>query len=464
MRVRGRLPAPVPFVWRRPRHERLLLVLVAVATLSVVHPTSAQDTSRMCLTRSIVHGRLTVDGCDAANPDRAAFGGQLYSDKPPGISFLAVPAAELVRLPAPPAWHSSGDLRLWAVRLSTGGLALLGCALLVGRVAEGLAPGWGGATLVTFSAGTLMASLAVDNFDAVPTAALGFAAFLLAWRRRPARAGLVAGLAILVEYQAAFIALAVALYVALGGGRTLVRYALGLVPGLALLGAYDQAAFASPFHLSYRYVAPRFASQQAGGFFGIHAPRWHSIRVVLAGSRGLLVDAPVLLAAAVGLALMWRHGRRAEAGLCALVTLLFLALEAGYYDPFGGISPGPRFFIPALPFLAVGLAPAFASRRAATAVLAVGSVISSTAVLLTWPAAQGVYPGGVWRDLATFARHGSSSLLASWAQKNVLTWLDVGRLGAAAVVLAAGLGALGIALHDGWSATSLTGARHEGQG
>ncbi len=407
----------------------------------------------MCLTRAIVHGRLSADSCLAGSRDQASFGGHLYSDKAPGVSLLAVPAAELVRLPAPDRWSASGDLRLWAVRLATGGIALLGCALLVGRVGEGLAPGWGGAALVTFAAGTLAASLAVGNFDAVPAGALGFGAFLLAWRRRPAIAGVAAGLAVLVEYQSALIVAVVALYAALIGRGALLRYALGVVPGLALLGAYDWAAFGSPFHLSYRYVAEQFASEQAGGFFGIHTPRWHAIRIVLVGTRGLLTNAPVLAAAAVGLALLWRSGRRMEAGVCAIVVLGFLAIEFGYYDPFGGESPGPRFFIPALPFLAVGLGPAFARRRAATAALALVSVISSTAVLLSWPSAVdavSVYHQTVWRELAALTVHGASSDLARWLESNVLGWLDVGRLGSAAVALAAGLAALGIALRDGW--------------
>ncbi len=42
------------------------------------------------------------------------------------------------------------------------------------------------------------------------------------------------------------------------------------------------------------------------------------------------------------------------------------SLSFGYFLPYGGVSPGPRFFIPAVPFLAVGLAPAFARIPIAT--------------------------------------------------------------------------------------------------
>jgi hypothetical protein len=446
-----RLPEPTRIAWRRPRHELLLLALVAIGTLLVVHPPGAQDLSRICITRAVVHGHLSATSCLQGSNDRAEFAGRFYTDKAPGVSFLAIPAAQAVRL-GPPPWHAA-DLRLWAVRVSTGGIALLICAMLLGRTAEGLAPGWGGATLVTFATGTLAASLAVDNFDEVPAAALGFAAFALAWRRRPGWAGVLGGLAVGVEYQAGMVTALVGLYAALLGARALVRYLLGVVPGVALLGAYDWAAFGSPFHLSYRYVSAQFAAQQAGGFFGIHAPSWHATRLVLIGNRGLFVVAPVLLAAVAGLVLLWRRGLRAEALLCGSVSVAFLALELGYYDPYGGDSPGPRFFIPALPFLALGLAPAFARWRVVTAVLAGLSVLASTAVLLTWPAAvnaAAVYRWSVWRELGLLPAHWASSELARWMQATVASRLVTGRLGGGAIVLVAALGALAIALRDGF--------------
>jgi hypothetical protein len=189
-----------------------------------------------------------------------------------------------------------------------------------------------------------------------------------------------------------------------------------------VLGAYDWAAFGSPFHLSYRYVSNEFAAQQSAGFFGIHAPSGHSIRLLLIGDRGLLFDSPFLVAAAVGLALLWRRAR-AELLVCALVVLAFAALDAGYFDSYGGDSPGPRFFAPALPFLALGLPAAFARARAIVAVLVTASVLASTAIAVTWPAAVNnapVYTGTVWRRLRELVEHGSGSPLATWAQQTVL--------------------------------------------
>ena len=47
--------------------------------------------------------------------------------------------------------------------------------------------------------------------------------------------------------------------------------------------------------------------------------------------------------------------------MIARVAAAYFIYNAGYWLPFGGGTPGPRFLIPALPFLALGLA--FAYRR-----------------------------------------------------------------------------------------------------
>ena len=41
---------------------------------------------------------------------------------------------------------------------------------------------------------------------------------------------------------------------------------------------------------------------------------------------------PVLVAAAVGLWLIWRSGRRAEALVCMIVSFVFVFADAGYFD------------------------------------------------------------------------------------------------------------------------------------
>jgi hypothetical protein len=275
------------------------------------------------------------------------------------------------------------------VRVLTSGLLFVGSVFVVGRLAEGIVPGTGAATAAIFGVATLAAPLAPTFFEHDAAGAFAIAAFALLWhgRRAPvlATAGVLAGTAVLFQYATALIALVLAVYAARRHGRRALWYLAGLVPPALALGAYDWIAFGSPFHLSYRYVANPFAERQHGGFFGIGAPALDGLREVLVGNRGLLVFSPVLLAAAVGLVLLWRRGRRAEALVCGTVSLLFVLLNAGYFLPYGGGSPGPRFLAPALPFLVLGLPCALARFPVPTLVLGFASTVLMTLNAATWP-------------------------------------------------------------------------------
>jgi hypothetical protein len=408
------------------RGEWLLLALVAAAALAVVNVPNTADVSRLGLTLAILHERSVATDSYAANTlDRARHGGHTYTDKAPGVSFVAlVPVAALWAVDAargaggdPPLWRREGHL--WLVRLLTGGVFLLASTFLLGRAAEARAPGTGAAVAATFGLGTLAAPLGPTTFGHLGAAALGFGAFLLALDRRPAAAGLAAGAALVVEYQAALTAIVVGVVSIVLRRRDARRYGLGLVPGVALLAAYDTAAFGRPWRLSYRYVANRFAERQHRGFFGIGLPDPDGLRQALVGSKGLLLVSPVLAAAAVGLALAWRRGRRLEAGACGAVTLLFLLYDAGYFDPYGGTSPGPRFFAPALPFLCLGLAEAYRRAPVVTGVLALVSIAVTTRDSLAWAISNTLSiettPHTVWSLLGLPVRVGMWLVVATVA-------------------------------------------------
>ena len=249
----------------------------------VINP---QDISRICLAQSLAHAHLSADAClnNTLALDKSTYSGHLYSDKAPGLAAIEIPTVEALHLPLPTQWPWE-FLSLWVIRVLATGVLFVACAFMVGRVAEGLAPGFGGVSLVAFALGTLMAPFAAANFDHVPAGTLGLLAFLLAWRRRPLPPGLAAGAALLMEYEAATILIVLGLYVALQGGWALVSYIRGALPGVALLWTYDWLAFGKPWRPPYSYIANSLAAEQNSGFFGVTCHDCIASRTCSSGAR-----------------------------------------------------------------------------------------------------------------------------------------------------------------------------------
>jgi len=265
-------------------------------------------------------------------------------------------------------------------------------------------------------------------FSHVLSALLGFAAFVLVWRERErarahastrlggelrswrlAIAGLLGGLAVLCEYPLAIAAGIVGLYALMPGAPGLVRRALayggGLAAGLAPLLAYQWWAFGSPLHLAYDDAIAktgRTGHAEIGlndnGFFGITLPRPLDALELLFSGRGLLTLTPVLVLAIAGVVVLRREARhRAEATTIAAIAVAYFVYNAGYWLPFGGGSPGPRFLIPILPFLALGLAVAWRRWPAVTLALTVISATTMVTATMSHPMI-GVNDPGVWMD------------------------------------------------------------------
>jgi hypothetical protein len=98
---------------------------------------------------------------------------------------------------------------------------------------------------------------------------------------------------------------------------------------------------------------------------------------------------PVIVLAAAGIVLLFRHGYRYEACVIAAIGLAFFLFEASYSTPFGGGSPGPRQLIPALPFLAMPLATVLRRMPLTTLSLAAVSAGEMVAATITHPIAYG---------------------------------------------------------------------------
>ena len=290
-----------------------------------------------------------------------------------------------------------------------------------------------------------------------------FSAFALAWREREraeprlrwlAIAGLLAGLAVVCEYPLAIAAIVVGLYVLSRREGGVVRRALayggGAIAGVLPLLAYQWWAFGSPLHTTYVGAVAKTGISghdvlglNDDGVFGITAPRIGDGLSLLFGGRGLLTLTPVLVMAIAGVIAMRRSGRRAEANTIGALALCYLVYNAGYWLPFGGGSPGPRFLIPILPFLALGLGMAWRRWPAVTLALAAISATTMVTATMSYPMIGTQDPGEWLRrmfgenvfqhsvlDLAGIA-HGAVSILPFAALVALALAVGVGSLGRA---------------------------------
>ena len=427
---------------RRQGVIAILALLLAYA--SVAQGGGVNQLAHFSLVRALSHGTAIVDPYHRQTKDLSWYHGHYYSTKAPGLAFLTVgpyyvlDRSGVLGLLARATGSTKTAVALWILGL-IGAVLPTGLLLfLLRRVDDVLEPGYGTIAAVTAGAATLLFPFATVFFSHALSAALGFAAFVLVWRaggrlRLVGLGGLVAGLAITSEYPLALVAAVVGLFVLTEGDRLrrAAVYAAGVALGVVPLLLYDWLAFGSPFHLSYAkaIVKPGASGHDvlganAQGFFGVSTPRRGVAEQLLFGDAGLITRTPVVVAGVLALVLLWRRGRRRESLLVAVVCAAFLVHNAGYETPFGGGTPGPRFLVPMLPFVALGFASAYRAWPWATLAAALPSAVLMLGVTATNPTrarrwdwvdrvTDGSFTGaGIWPKLPLAALVAASAVLA----------------------------------------------------
>ncbi|HXJ89913.1 MAG TPA: hypothetical protein VMS18_24090 [Candidatus Binatia bacterium] len=364
-------------------HWKLASVLGLVSFLSFLYFYEGggwNQNSRFDLLRAIVeHHTLQIDAYHENTQDKAHFNGHYYSDKAPGLVFLALPFAEAAREamqvvgvnPASPRgeYFLSYILAACAVALPTA-LAAVCLFFLALRFESDLT----GASLasVVFSIGTPMLAYATLFWAHALVAACLLFAFAAALKLgNPKRefwwalaVGLAAGWATVTEYPAVPVSALLAVF-ALShawsrGTRARLRVLAGVGIGATLcaivLFAYLHAAFGG-FRPSYSYYDPNsFSFMQQQGYMGLTYPHPDRLLKLLFGcSRGLFFASPVLL---VGVCGLWRLGKqqRGPALVAAAIATYYFLFNASFYWWKAGLSFGPRYAAPAIPMLCLGVA------------------------------------------------------------------------------------------------------------
>ncbi len=344
--------------------------------------------SRFDLLRAIVERHtLQIDAYHENTQDKAHFRGHYYSDKAPGVVFLALPFA----LGARPALRTVGvdpesvrGLVALSYVASAGAVALptalaAVCLFFLGlRFGEG-SSGAAFAALVMSLGTPIWAYASLFWAHALVGACLifAFAAALKLGEGQCARAdffwglavGVTAGWATVTEYPAAptsAILAALALSQAWPRGnltrwRVVAGVGLGAGVCIVVLLGYLHAAFGT-FRPSYAYYDPNsFSFMQRQGYLGLTYPHPDRLLKILFGcSRGMFFASPVMLAAPIGL---WWLGKekahRAAAVAAGAIVAYYFLFNASFYWWKAGLSFGPRYAGASIPLLYVGLAVAW---------------------------------------------------------------------------------------------------------
>lgn len=328
--------------------------------------------------------------------------GHFHPNKPPGTSFLAVPAYFVIfhverALGINPDHWFTLNVNCWLTTILTTGLAsAIGCVLFF-RLAREFA---GGAVLpallATFALafGTTFLPFGTILFDHNLTAVLLLAAFYLLRKNASAESssrallflgGLCAGVAAITNYVAAVAVIFLGCYVLLASGSILrlstfeirrgIFYSLGVVPPFFAICAFNFVNFGSPFALSNDFQNPLFADPKGAlGMFALPDP-YVALVISVSPYRGLFLLCPVLILAVAGW-VVWLREKTfvTEARLGIAIFGFFFLVNTAFNGYHGGFSAGPRYLIPGIPFLALPLVVAFVRWRKTSAVLLALSV------------------------------------------------------------------------------------------
>lgn len=405
--------------WQRlsaPARREVILALALLFCYGFFRQVPAwNEYSRYDLVRALVEdGTTSIDRYHENTGDKAFYNGHYYSDKAPGTAFLGLPVYLLLTVTSTMAGAGAPD-PLTAVQALAFGVSGVPTVLLVLLLLRFLRPtvgeGWALAISLGYGLGSIAFPFATMLFGHAASSFFLFAAFYLLWRARavgrqrwlPALAGFLAGWAVLVELSAMLGVVALLVYAlsdAHPTGRRLpgvnwrspaLMVAGAAIPAAMLLG-YNWVSFGGPFNLGYGSLANSgFAEGMRRGILGVTWPSAGVLVDLLIGPRGLLRLAPWYILAPAGLLAARRRDLRPEVLVCGAVVIAFLAFNAGYYLPFGGWTPGPRFLAPALPFAAVLVAVAPRAIRPLVGLLMAVAVAVFFVATVTMPNAPEMY-------------------------------------------------------------------------
>lgn len=400
------VPTRRPFGWvTRPDVGVLVFVFVALATLFPYFPEirSANELSRLYLAIAMVdEGTVSIDTelrrfGDIS--DKSVREGRYYSDKAPGVAFVALPFVWLHHtLASEPTLET--DVRIARLVVSTFSTMAVLFALMSLMAAHGIDPRIRRALALAYGLGSLATTYGILLFGHQISAAMLFLAFMSARKvdeaskrgaiLRSLAVGLCLALAIAIEYPNVLLCLPIGIFFLARVRKQplqLLWMVCGALPIALVLGVYHKAAFGSPFATGYSFLANSFSAVHAQGVMGISTPTLaHAYLSFLSPAKGLYYYSPFLLLAIPGLYLVREKGAEGWTSI-ALVVLSALIVCSMVY-PNGGWTVSQRHLTPSVPFMILPLAlvlERWKAMRPMFAVLAVIAVVVTYISTAIWP-------------------------------------------------------------------------------
>ncbi len=385
---------------------------------------------RVALTLAMIEDQsLSIDQFRRVTGDIAYYKGKYYTDKAPGMSFMAYPSAAgvvfaLKTLSPHIDWVRFRDGKIvWidsnhmitepfiilsqVVTIATSGLLTVFAALAIYFVAIKLGAGFGGAVFGSLAYG--MATPAwgwstafFGHASAGGCLFLGLAAvfFLLQSpheRRRDIwlsfASGALLAWAVVIELTTAPPAFVIALYglynMRAWDRRRLLKVFIGALAGglifISPLLIYNYAILGKPFGSLYSYTV-NFPNMTKG-FYGLVYPDFGVfMKLLFSGKHGILWFSPLLVAVPLALIALWRRpGQRSLAVILTVIPIYYFLWNSSFLNWTGGASTTPRYLTPMLPFLCLPLSLLWAGsgkilRAVLLALLAVSMLISLMSV------------------------------------------------------------------------------------
>lgn len=359
--------------------------------------------SRLDLVHSVViKGTLSIDDYHDNTGDKSLFNDHYYSDKAPGVAFVAIPSFFVIKHIF--SWFEINvdDSKGWFISswfttiFSVGFITALGGVFIFLLLKEQhnntkAALVCSGAVFLSsviftyastlFSHAMTAGFIAISLWSCFSKKQVSYKCYL---------GGFCAGMAVICEYTSALVIISIFLVVAFRSYRQALMFCVGGIFPILLFVFYNYFGFGS--FISTGYANVDGWEQMETGLFGINF-RYFSgekfYKLLFSRYRGMFFWTPFLLMFLPGIIFFWKKNWKMLLGIIMLF-LLQVFLIASYFAWDGGNSVGPRHLAALYPIMLIPAYYGYLRFPRIGNILAVISIlISVSSTLVT----HGICPG-----------------------------------------------------------------------